>query len=628
MDSQLWELIERLVRGAEQQDVRSFVSLTRSEMLRRFETTEQLQHGYAQLAAHLHRLKARDDFWSWVDQQFPVLNDSKLALEPEAEDAIVADLTRVNIGRPVAFSLRDLPSRLVRNGWLFLVVWFALFVIALKLWPSEIESCLGLTFTSFNWVGFFGVIALWSVLCRGLLAPQLRRWHRMIRRLHPLLSALATIVVVALASTALYLSTLYYFELWKWGGDTGRDNWVAFYELILPGGAVLEMKGDEAAPLALVGIAAVFWFFCAQLKRRPWFVVRKPSLTERLVSWSLLLMTIFAPLHYLYFLHRARQMPAEIRSFYQELASRPEVEADPVLADQLLSDPRLADNPLLEVYYYDDTKIGATAGDKEQFSKVFLDVGQELWQESSWWESPHYQPLAEAGGDRLQQWPARRYPTSTPAQLESLLRCGFGYKSSSFFSDIEKATLSESDWRASFPLVEQLVARHTPPLHETKYLFYGDLTRSSPVLEGSWLVDVSVLYNALETQNTWQVYLDNRAILEREEMFGRQELQELRSGHDEIMRHLLLARVSQADDARKDSLVWFMVRIQAELAAGRTLPKTLQEFNPPEVIGPLDWFIYKVEEDVVKIGVYGSGPDGYWDEAYEIKLGRGPEEAR
>lgn len=149
------------------------------------------------------------------------------------------------------------------------------------------------------------------------------------------------------------------------------------------------------------------------------------------------------------------------------------------------------------------------------------------------------------------------------------------------------------------------------------------------MLEGSWLVNVSVLYSALETQKTWQVYLDNKALLEREEMFGRQELQELRNGHhDAIMRDLLFARVSQADDARKDFLVWFMVRIQAELAAGRTLPKTLQEFNPPEVIGPLDWFIYNVEEDVVKIGVYGSDPDGYRNEAYEFKLVRGPEEAR
>lgn len=596
-------------------------------MLRRFETTEQLQDGYSRLGAHLHRLKARDDFWSWVDQQFPVLADSKLALEPEAESAIVADLTRVNIGRPVAFALRDLPGRLVRNGWLFLAVWFALFVIALKLWPSELESYLGLTFTSFNWLGFFVVVALWSVVCRGFLAPQLWRWHRMIRRLHPLLSALVTIVVVALSSTALFLSALYYFELWKWGGDAGRDNWVVFYELILPGGAVLELKGDEAAPLALVGVAAIFWFLCAQLKRRPWFVERKPSLTERLLSWSLLLVTLFAPLHYLYFLHRARQMPAEIRSFYQELASRPEVEADPVLADQLLSDPRLADNPLLKVHYYDGTEVNATAVDKEQLCKVFLDVGEELWKESSWWESPQYQPLAEAGGDRLQQWPALKCPTSTQAQLESLLRLGFGYKSSYFFPGIAEANLSESDWKASLPLVEQMVGRHNPPLHETKYLFYGDLTRSFPVLEGSWLVDVSVLYNALETQKAWQVYLDNKALLEREEMFGRQELQELRSGHDEIMRHLLFARASQADDARKDFLVWFMVRIQAELAAGRTLPRTLKEFNPPEVIGPLDWFVYKVGEDVVKLGVYGSDRDGYGGEVYELKGVQGPEEA-
>ena len=595
-------------------------------MLRRFETTGQLQNGYSQLGAHLHRLKARDDFWSWVDQQFPVLIDSKLALEPEAEDAIVADLTRVNMGRPVAFSLRDLPGRLVRNGWLFLAVWFALFVIALKLWPSELESYLGLTFTSFNWLGFFGVVALWSVLCRGFLAPQLRRWHRMIRRLHPLLSALVTIVVVALASTALYLSALYYFELWKWGGDAGRNNWLVFYELILPGGAVLEMKGDEAAPIALVGIVAVFWFFCAQLKRRPWFVVRKPSLTERLVSWSLLLMMIFAPLHYLYFLHRARQMPAEVQAFYRELTAQTEVQGDPLLARELLSDPRLADNPLREVRY-DGTDGGATAEDRQQFCKVFLDVGQELWEEKNWWESPKFKLLAEAGSERLIQWAGLQHPIETPANLETLLRLGFS-DGSLFYYEIAEATLSESDWKASFPLVDRLVARHTPPLHETKYLFYGDLTRSSPVLEGSWLVDVSVLYSALETQKTWRVYLDNKALLEREEMLGRQELQELRNGHDAIMRYLLFARVSQADDARQDFLVWFMVRIQAELAAGRTLPKTLQEFNPPEVIGPLDWFIYKVEEDVVKIGVYGSDPDSYRDEAYELKLVRGPEGAR
>ena len=126
METQLWAQIERIVRGGEREDIRLFVALTRDEMAGRFSTAEELQKGYQKLAVHLHRLRARDDFWRWVDQQFPLGEISELVVTPGLEEAIVNDLSRLNLRRPVMNSLRDIPNRLLAGGWAFSLVWFSL----------------------------------------------------------------------------------------------------------------------------------------------------------------------------------------------------------------------------------------------------------------------------------------------------------------------------------------------------------------------------------------------------------------------------------------------------------------------------------------------------------------------
>ena len=570
-------------------------------MARRFRSVEGLQKGYHQIACHLHRLKAKDDFWGWVDQQFPPLDDSKLSLTAGAEEAIATDLSRLEMKRPVAFSFRALPLQALSSGFAFTFVWFGLAASAISMDSRDLLDLMGLWTINFKPIAYLAVILFWSGLCALLLKPFHKRWRAFVRRRHPLLSALLTSTVLASVGFLFYIPLDYLASLKIWD-RTHTDFWLAVADSIGPGRVVLETSNVQV-PLAMVGAGLVFWVLCAALKSQPWLVERKAGPIWNLAAMAVVVGFLACPIHYLNLLHKARQFAPEFLAY----AKSPT--AEPAQDDTLQQS--------LKKLYPDSLKNR----ELNQYCRDVLQIGAKLWAQPKWWESPQFLPLVDRVNYQLifSNFPIRH--ATGPEHLNVCIRASFPEFSGQLLEFTSTARLSAQEWESLFPLTDEMLTRHQLPAHDFRPYFEVLAGMQSNLMNEGGLHRPETLKHALAAQQVWKSYLTYKDALERHEIYSQKEARELRRRLDEQADYLFLKRLDQTHIRRQELLLWFLVRIQQRLAAGQPLPSALQDFNPPDTGVPLDWFNYTVEEDKIKIGTSGLS-DGRGNEFCKIERER------
>ena len=614
METQLWAQIERIVRGGEREDIRLFVALTRDEMAGRFSTAEELQKGYQKLAVHLHRLRARDDFWRWVDQQFPLGEISELVVTPGLEEAIVNDLSRLNLRRPVMNSLRDIPNRLLAGGWAFSLVWFSLALVCGDFDPLPIFGHLELSDHGLELLPYLLTLAFWSVFCRALLGPFRLRWRRMVRGVSPLLSGAVTGGVLCGVSLIVYFLGRYSLLILELQEKLDTNLAITLVAFLRPGAFILEI--NESGGVALGALIAWFAFSVMSgfLRKRPWLLERPPATVDWFVSGVVALVLLLSLIHYLNLVHRTHQVSGVVMAT-QDSESEPEPNLD--LLDRFVAKAGKIDPAKRNRLYFNQNPNGSTTGQSELY-QLFLEVGKELWEKPNWWNAPEFRPLAEETSFRVTRF---GYPASEvygSDAIEAEIRLSFFEFSWAILFLLDRAQLTENEWSRLLPLTDQMVGRSPSPICDFPGFFRQTVNeRSYPFLEG-WFFDPSEVRDALEFQKVWETYQSHRALLDRKTFYSREEALQVEADLDRRARELFRIRLLEATEKRKEMLLWFLVRIKSRIAAGRPLPETLEEFHPPASSGPLDWFRYKLERREVILSL--TRQDNFHDKTYRFEL--------
>ncbi len=613
METQLWAQIERIVQGGEKEDIRLFVALTREEMARRFSTAEELQRGYQQLAVHLHRLKARDDFWGWVDQQFPLGETTELVVTPGLEEAIVNDLSRLSLKRPVAFSLRDIPNRLLAGGWAFSLVWFGLALVCGEFDQARIMGGLELAGYGLELLPHLLTIALWSVLCQIILAPVRPRWRGMVHGVPPLLSGAITGGVLCGLGLIVYLSGRYSLLILQFEEKLSTNLALTLVAFLRPGAFLLDIQESETVAAGVLVAWLAISFLCGLLRKRPWLVQRQPGPGNWILSGAIVLGLSLTLVHYLNLVHRTHELS---RTLMANEATATPVKPDSELARRFVAKAGKIDRPAGESTYFNEHREEWKSA-REQVYKIFLDTGKELWNRSNWWEDPAFAPLARQTITELDRFRIPGDPVMHKAKaIEAELRLSFFEFSPDLLSMVEKVQLTESEWNRLLPLTDEMVGRPLTPAFDFSQNFREVVReRSFSFLEG-WFFNSSEVRDALEFQKQWESYQSHKALLERETFYSREESFEVERQLDSRTLNLFRLRIQYATLKRKRLLLWFLVRIRAEMAAGRPLPKTLEDFHPPWSHGTVDWFEYDVRKNWATLALRS----GYFLPDYPLRI--------
>ena len=605
MENQLWAQIERIVQGGEKEDIRLFVALTREEMARRFSTAEELKRGYQQMAVHLHRLKARDDFWGWVDQQFPLGESSELVVTPALEEAIVTDLSRLTLKRPVAFSLRDIPNRLLAGGWAFSLVWFGLALVCGEFDQARIMGGLELAGYGLELLPHLLTIALWSVLCQIILAPVRPRWRGMVHGVPPLLSGAITGGVLCGLGLIVYLSGRYSLLILQFEEKLSTNLALTLVAFLRPGAFLLDIQESETVAAGVLVAWLAISFLCGLLRKRPWLVQRQPGPGNWILSGAIVLGLSLTLVHYLNLVHRTHELS---RTLMANEATATPVKPDSELARRFVAKAGKIDRPAGESTYFNENREEWESA-REQVYKIFLETGKELWDHSKWWEDPAFAPLARQTNTELDRFRIPGDPVMHKAKaIEAELRLSFFEFSPDLLSMVKTAQLKESEWNRLLPLTDEMVGRPLTPICDFSHFFREVVReRSFSFLEG-WFFNSSEVRDALEFQKQWESYQSHKALLERETFYSRNESFEVEGQLDSRTLNLFRLRIQYATLKRKRLLLWFLVRIRAEMAAGRPLPKALEDFHPPWSHGTLDWFEYDVRKNWATLGLRSGYP--------------------